>query len=364
MTADPQGAMVDWGFALQTAGKLVRPGPQISRVRAAEAVAELREGAARSEQPVRDFTGLHARSATAPVLVVDRIGWLQANIEGFEAVTQPLVDKIGKQSRLPSGFGRTVGAKVSGAEVGALLAFLSGKVLGQFDPFWGGSIGQHIDPSSPEVGRMLLVAPNIVQIEQELGVNPTDFRLWVCLHEETHRVQFTAVPWMRDHMHSLIGEFVDATEINPDEVRKLLGDSTRELGRILRGDPNGSIMDVLQNPAQRAVVDKLTGVMSLLEGHADVVMDGVGPGVIPSVKKIRSRFNERRKGAGGLDLLLRRLLGLDAKMKQYRDGSAFVRTVTDKVGHDGFNAVWSSPQELPTSSEITDPDAWVARVHR
>ena len=365
MNADPQSRMVDWEFAAQTARALMRPGPEISATQAADVVAELRDGAAQSEQPVRDYTGLHARSATAPVVVVDRAGWIQANIEGFETVMQPLVDKITdakKRKGPPPKMVRAVGSKVSGAEVGALLAFMSGKVLGQFDPFWDGD-GSASPADQPTTGRMLLVAPNIVAIERDLDVDSGDFRLWVCLHEETHRVQFTAVPWMRDHMHELIDDFVGATDLDPEGISKMLGDGAAQIGKMLRGDPDVSLMDLMQNPAQREVVDKLTGVMSLLEGHADVVMDGVGPSVIPSVDKIRKRFNQRRKGAGGLDQLLRRLLGLDAKMKQYRDGAAFVRTVTDKVGHDGFNAVWTSAEQLPSKTEITDPDSWVARVH-
>jgi coenzyme F420 biosynthesis associated uncharacterized protein len=122
-------------------------------------------------------------------------------------------------------------------------------------------------------------------------------------------------------------------------------------------------MDLFSTPEQREVMDRITGVMSLLEGHADVVMDGVGPSVIPSVEEIRSKFNERRKGAGYVDRVLRRLLGMDAKMAQYRDGAAFVRGVVDRVGMDGFNAVWSEPAALPSKAEIGDPQAWVRRVH-
>jgi coenzyme F420 biosynthesis associated uncharacterized protein len=103
--------------------------------------------------------------------------------------------------------------------------------------------------------------------------------------------------------------------------------------------------------------------MSLLEGHADVVMDGVGPTVIPTVDEIRAKFNQRRKGAGYLDRVLRRLLGLEAKMAQYRDGAAFVRGVVDKAGMDDFNAVWAEPANLPSKAEIGDPAAWVRRVH-
>ena len=347
--------MVDWAFARQTAHRFVPPGPEIPAEEIADAVAELREGARSSEQPVRDYTGLHARTASAPVLVVGRPDWITANTEGFAAILSVLESKIAESGKYPKGASRAVGSKVAGAEVGALLAFMSTKVLGQFDPFWSAG--------ADDTGRMLLVAPNVVSIERELDVDAHDFRLWVCLHEETHRVQFTAVPWLRDHVQGLIGEFVEATDVDPTGVSRLLSEGATELGRVLRGEEGSSIVDVLQNPNQREIVDQMTGVMSLLEGHADVVMDGVGPEVIPSVRQIRKRFNQRSKGKGGLDSLLRRLLGLDAKMRQYRDGAAFVRLVVDRVGHDGFNAVWEKPANLPDKAEIAEPERWLARVH-
>ena len=220
-------------------------------------------------------------------------------------------------------------------------------MLGQFDPFH--------DPS----GRLLLVAPNIVHVERELGVDPTDFRLWVCLHEETHRVQFTAVPWMRDHLYSEMLGADRQRRAHPPRSRTPYAASPRP-----SAGGGGSLLDVMSTPEQREILDRITGVMSLLEGHADVVMDGVGPTVIPSVDKIRKAFNERRKGIGTLDRILRRLLGLDAKMAQYRDGAAFVNHVVDKVGMEQFNAVWAGPENLPSKSEIGDPAAWITRVLR
>jgi coenzyme F420 biosynthesis associated uncharacterized protein len=347
--------MIDWNLALTTASKLSRPGPELSDAEAAEAVAELREGAARSEAPVREFSDLHARSATAPVLVVDRPRWVEANLDTFKVLMDPVAAKLAATKKAPSGFSRTVGEKVSGAEVGALMAFMSSKVLGQFDPFWDGPAG--------EGGRLLLVAPNIVHAERQLGVDPHDFRLWVCLHEETHRVQFMAVDWMRGHMRSLIDEFVDATDLDSSALSSMVTDGLGEAVRIARGDSDASLAELFQNDKQRDIVGRLTGIMSLLEGHADVVMDGVGPEVIPSVEEIRRRFTERRKGGSGLDRLLRRLLGIDAKMRQYRDGASFVREVNAVVGLDGFNAVWAEPANLPGKAEILDPAAWVKRVH-
>ena len=146
------------------------------------------------------------------------------------------------------------------------------------------------------------------------------------------------------------------------EPQRLFDDGLRRIGDLIKGD-KGSLLEVMGTPEQKEILDRVTGVMSLLEGHADVVMDGVGPSVIPTVGEIRKKFTKRRQGIGALDKLLRRLLGMDAKMAQYRDGARFVGKVVDKVGMDDFNAVWAAPANLPSKAEIADPSAWVARVH-
>jgi coenzyme F420 biosynthesis associated uncharacterized protein len=337
--------MVDWDLAVRIGTRVAGDGPTVSRDEAAEVVDELRAGANRSTGLVREFTGLEARDHSAPVLVIDRPGWVQANADGFATLLAPILEKL-TESKPPNGVTRAVGSRVTGAEVGALLGFLGGKVLGQFDPFY-----------APD-GRLLLVAPNIVHVERELEADPSDFRLWVCLHEETHRVQFTAVPWMRDHMFAEIAKLADTMEPS-----SLLEDGLARIADAIKsGARGGSLLEVVSTPEQKELMDRLTGVMSLLEGHADVVMDGVGPSVIPTVASIRSSFNKRRKGVGVLDKALRRLLGLDAKMAQYRDGAKFVRAVVDKAGMAEFNAVWERPEHLPTKAEVADPDAWMARV--
>ncbi|GAB3661296.1 zinc-dependent metalloprotease [Nocardioides korecus] len=343
--------MVDWDLAVRVGSRLVGEGPKVSAAEAHEAVEELRAGADRSTPLVREFTGLVATERSAPVLVVDRPGWIQANADGFATIIAPLVERLQEKKGAPGPVAEAIGSRITGVELGTMLGFLGSKVLGQFDPF-------HDQPG--EQGRLLLVAPNIVHAERELGADPHDFRLWVCLHEETHRVQFTAVPWMTDHLRSEMDSIIGSVSTDPAQ---LVGDFVKKIGDLVSGRTDGSLMDLFSSPEQKAVVDRITGVMSLLEGHADVVMDGVGPEVIPSVAEIRAKFTERRKGVGALDRLMRRLLGLDQKMAQYRDGAIFVRHVVDKVGMDGFNAVWSEPAHLPSKTEILDPQLWVARVH-
>lgn len=363
--------MVDWNLAVATATRFVRPGPDVSRDEARAVVAELRRHAKSSEEHVRSFTRMipegHEPQDT-PVLVVDRAGWVKANVAGFRELLKPLLDKM-QERRSGSPGGALVGAvggKVTGVELGMLLSFLASRVLGQYETFAPAT--RELPAGQNGGGRLLLVAPNIVHVERELEVDPHDFRLWVCLHEETHRTQFTGVPWLRDHLEGEIQSFLGETEVDPMTVLERLREAAQSLsGARPEGeeDEGRSIVELVQTPAQREILSRLTAVMSLLEGHADFVMDGVGPDVVPSVAEIREKFQQRRaRGASRLDQALRKLLGLDAKLRQYRDGERFVRSVVEEVGMEGFNRVWTSPNTLPTKAEIAKPADWVARVHR
>ncbi|MGW9501717.1 zinc-dependent metalloprotease [Streptomyces albidoflavus] len=390
--------MVDWKLAVTTASRLARPGPEITREEAREVVAELRAHAVAAEEHVRAFTGMAtAAGHDTPVLVVDRPGWIEANVAGFRSLLKPLMTKMrARRGNGPGGMiAGAVGGKVTGVELGVLLSFLSSRVLGQYETFAPATRNL---PGAPDGGgRLLLVAPNIVHVERELGVDPHDFRLWVCLHEETHRTQFTAVPWLRDHLEAEIQAFLAETDVDAGTLLERLSDAVQTFTGGRRGEtaePSAtgtgtatgpetepgarpgahapeqetegrSLVDLVQTPAQREILARVTAVMSLLEGHADYVMDGVGPRIVPSVVEIREKFQRRRAaGANRLDQILRRLLGLDAKLRQYRDGERFVRAVVDEVGMEGFNRVWTSPNTLPTAAEITHPAEWIARVHR
>jgi coenzyme F420 biosynthesis associated uncharacterized protein len=347
-------SMVDWDLAGRTARRLMGPGPETTREEAAAVVRELHAAAATAVSHVQELTGLHpaAGGPVPEVAVVDRPGWVDANTSGMSALLDPLVDAlVDKQATRPGPMATAIGSRATGVQAGGVLAFLASRVLGQYEVFGSG-------------GRLLLVAPNIVDAERKLGVDPADFRLWVCLHEVTHQLQFTAVPWLRGHLEAQIGEFVDATDLSPDVLRDRLQDLLRSLGDAIRGGEGESegLLALVRDPRQRAVLDRVTAVMSLVEGHAEYVMDGVGPDVVPSVRTLRKRFAQRRKGRGPLDRVLRRLLGLEQKMKQYADGHTFVAGVVDRAGMEGFNRVWEGPDNLPRIEELTDPDAWVERV--
>ena len=340
---DAPGPFIDWDFARVTAARLASPGPKVNAGEAAGVVAGLRQAALAAHDPVAETSRLTSPPGSAPVLIVDRAGWASANIDSMRELIDPVVAKMAAGMPSQSGEGMAaMGSKITGAETGALLAFFSSKILGQYD----------LAPSGQP--RLLLVAPNIVSAEREMGVSPRDFRLWVAMHEETHRVQFTAVPWLREHMIERSRTLALELAPTPSEFAERIQQIAQGLPGAFRPGSTG-LAEVFLTPEQKGKIAEITAVMSLLEGHADVIMDDVGPSVIPTVAEIREKFTQRRAGLGQLDRLIRRLLGLEAKMRQYADGAVFVRAVVDRVGIDGFNAVWTSPQTLPTAAEMADP---------
>jgi len=348
--------LVDWSVATATATRLVPPGPRLDLADAIATVDDLRELAAEADGHVAAYTGLPSGELSSagdgePVTVVDRPGWIRSNVAGFADLVDPLLDQVvASRARALGPVMTAVGSRATGAEVGVLLAYLATRVLGQFELFGG------------EEGRLTLVAPNIVVAERALGVDTRDFRLWVCLHEVTHRTQFAAAPWLHGHVRTLLADYLGAGDLDPAAVVARLRGALRGLVDTARGQGELSLLELVQTPAQREVLDRITGLMSLLEGHADVVMDGVGPVVVPSVGRIRERFEARRTAGGPLDRAVRRLLGLDLKLKQYAEGATFVRAVVDEIGMTGFNKVWREPDLLPTGQEIRDPQAWLTRA--
>ncbi len=363
-TSSRAQALINWDLAASTAARLTPAGPSLGSAEIGAAVDNLRLMADISVPHVHDITGLEAARdlRDSSVLVVDRASWAKANTQSFAVMLRPAIEKMleSRHGAVAPGAASVSGA-ITGSQLGAILAFLSSKVLGQYDPF--SALAEN--STAPAAGRLLLVAPNIISVERELNVAPEDFRLWVCLHEQTHRVQFAAAPWLRHHMLEQIEDLSAHLLGNVDSIMERAAAAAKALkDRSAPGSApgRGAILDLLQDPAERAAISHLTAVMSLLEGHANVVMDAVDASIVPSVKTIRQRFNARGKDRGAIEKFIRSLLGLDAKMRQYSDGSKFVREVVDAAGMEGFNRVWESADHLPTEPEIHDSKLWLERM--
>lgn len=343
------GRTVDWGFAAAFGAKLARPAPPATDYTRRQAIEQLASSALSAEMPVREVTGLNEGGDVADARIIDRPEWIRAASQSMRAMTG------GKEDEANSVKPNFITGRITGAQTGAVLAFISSGILGQYDPF------------ADNGGELLLVYPNVIAVERQLRVVPADFRLWVCLHEVTHRVQFRANPWLADHMSNSLAVLTEESSDDVTEVIGRLAGFVRDRRDGVPAEPNSTgvlgVLRAVQSEPQQRALDQLLVLGTLLEGHADHVMDAVGPAVVPSVVTIRRRFEERRKRKQPpLQRIMRTLLGIDAKMSQYTRGKAFVDHVVDRVGMTRFNTIWTGPETLPLPEEIEKPQRWIDRV--
>ncbi|MEZ5407808.1 MAG: zinc-dependent metalloprotease [Acidimicrobiales bacterium] len=347
--------------------------------------ADLLELTSQAEGLVEAETGLVSAAGPARARVTDRLGWVDANLASFERLIRPLLGRINEPPEgdgeateprpRPSGWsgtvadalapvgravnavGDAVGPKVAGAELGALLGWMSSRVLGQYD------LLIIEDDTAHEQDWVYYVGPNVLSLEKRYGFAPREFRLWLAVHECTHRAQFTGVPWLRPYFLSLVNELLDSVDPDPRRVLDALADTARDLGRgngpSLR---DGGLSVLLASPEQRETMKKVSGLMSLLEGHGDIVMDRATRDLIPGQQRFARVMTQRRQNASGLAKLIQRLTGIEAKLAQYEEGERFVQAVESAGGRELFDQVWSGPEALPTIDEIRDPQLWISRV--
>ncbi len=348
--ADP----VDWDFAARVARRFAARHPFGSSYASPELFDDFERYTSQAEQLVGDETGLWSASGDARARVTDRNGWVDANLASFQRMLKPLLDKVG--DRMSDGRLAPIGSRLAGAELGVMLGWMSGRVLGQYDML----IVEDQDTDEQDI--VYYVGPNVVALEKRFAFDPDQFRLWLSLHEVTHRAQFTGVPWLREYFLSLVSEILESVDPDPDRFLEAIKrmSQARKNGEDPFGE--GGVSGLLATPEQREVMDKIAGLMSLLEGHGDTTMDRAGADLIPSADRFGRVLRARRKNSRGLVRLLQRMIGLDAKIKQYEQGEAFIEAVETAGGEELMNRVWENPEHLPSIAEIRAPELWIERL--
>jgi coenzyme F420 biosynthesis associated uncharacterized protein len=310
------------------------------------------EFTARAEAMVVAETGLEPASGPPRGIVVDRAEWTRRNISSFRRLLEPVFGRV-ESASLPGALGGAARAS-AGAQMGLVLGWMSTRVLGQYDLLL---------TEGEDSGDMVsYVGPNIVGLERQHGFPPRQFRLWIALHEVTHRCQFAGVPWLRPYFLSLVEQAVSAMAPDP----KRLVESLRRVADAVRAGRNpleeSGLLGLVAPPEQLEVISRIQALMSLLEGHGDVTMSRAAASEIPQASRFAGVLTERRAKASLPARVLQQLLGIEAKLKQYAMGERFIAAVEAAGGKSLFGRVWEGPEMLPTMEEVKEPSLWITRV--
>jgi coenzyme F420 biosynthesis associated uncharacterized protein len=341
--------LVDWRAASATAKRLCGPGPSVTAVDRARLNEDFAMAVSSAEALVTEFTDLSIEGSRTRAWVLGRGEWIDANLRSLERVVEPLAVKaLGhKAQKLKAGW-RT---KTMGAQVGALFGYVSRKVLGQYDVFL---------PHDDE-GLLYFLGPNVIAMERRFGFDREGFRLWLALHEVTHRVQFSSATWLRPYLTGMLDTYLATMELDPSRVLDNLRRAVEE-ARNSGSRPGMGIVLSMMSDEQKTLFERMQAMMSLLEGHASFVMNRLGADRVRGFDRMKRTLEQRRRNAGGLEKSFQKAIGFEQKIRQYSAGEAFVAEVVDEAGMSALNLAFSGPANLPTLVEVAEPSLWLSRV--
>jgi coenzyme F420 biosynthesis associated uncharacterized protein len=350
--------LVDWGAVERIAiGRAERAPGRLSALELRAADGAYREAMARVVPRLSEALGVALPGVVDRASVVDRAGWIRANVGTFRSLISRMENDLLDQV-VPVGGGLTRATMalanrwVTSQQLGFLLGFMGTRVLGQYD--------LAMLSAEAEDGRLLFVEENIRGTAHALGIPVAPFRTWIALHETTHAFEFEAHPWLRPYLAERLERQLSLFSGNASSLGR---DTLRAIGRALRGDSGGEHwMESLMGDEQRRLFRETQAVMSLLEGFSDYVMDEVGRGLVEGVEDISARFHDRRQRRTGFERAVLRLTGMDLKIEQYAKGERFVRAIAEARGRPALARIWDGPDSLPSAEEIAEPDRWIARV--
>lgn len=332
---------VPWSLAIKVAENLAGTHP-LAESYHLEALAEQAHAlVSRAEALVAQETGLPS-VGVPDVEVVDRGAWVKRNVAFFSAI----LPEPGTRAE-PS-----LAERVTALETGALLGFMSRKVLGQYEL---------VLPTDAESGdAVYFLAPNIFALERTHQLRPSEFRFWLALHECTHRLQFVGIPWLRDYFYELVTAIVAAQQHEPGRLKRIASELKEASDRNESLIPDSGLVGMLASPSQVEILDKVQALMAMLEGHGHVVMDRIGERMLVTNKRMSNLLKARRKDPRTAAFY--RFTGLEMKMRQYEMGERFILDVERIAGWDAVSLAWESPDSLPTLTELESAKSWLTRV--
>jgi coenzyme F420 biosynthesis associated uncharacterized protein len=355
-TGSPVPEPIDWALATRIARRVAGREPLASSYLATSMRRDFESVTEQAEGLVADFTGLRA-PGPAIATVLDRPGWVDANVASMRRMLAPLTARVG--ARMAKSPVAPIGRSVTATELGFMLGWFAQRVLGQYDllvPDDPGSADADADADA-----VYYVGANILGLEKRFAFRPRDFRLWIAIHECTHRAQFTAVPWLKPYFLSLVDQALGIVDPDPKRIVQSLVRAADELRQGRNPLDDGGLVALLASPEQRGVIAQVQSLMSVLEGHGNRVMNELGRTHVAGQERM-ARVLDSRRQSRGMQSLLHKVLGLDAKMRQYEVGEAFVAAIEREAGPRALDPAWRGPESLPTTDELTNPRAWLTRV--
>ena len=348
--------MIAWNTASKVAKGVIATFPKEDHAELAAMESNLAEFSGEALALVQSASNLRLSESNLAVRVTTRSQWVDANVASMSQLMDPVITKLA--GSIPGPF-VSLGAQAGAVQFGLLFGWMSKRVLGQYDAaLFANSQNNNEIGSTP----IYVVGSNITSLETRFGFPKSQFERWVLLHELTHKLQFEAVPWMLDYYRGLVTSLIDKMNIGPSDLFESLTRLVEDLKDGRNPLREAGLAGIFVSDEQRAILSRLGGLMSVLEGHGDLIMAKAATSVIPEAQRFEEVLHQKRESPNLVAKIVSQLYGFDAKLRQYEAGAKFLKKIEEQAGQDALTRLFEASDNMPDLDEIANPERWLSRV--
>jgi len=273
-----------------------------------------------------------------------------------EQAPEEMTDMIAGASQLM----RNVGGTLFAMQLGQVVGQLSSEVVS------GGDIGiPLLGALRPEEGdteqQAAMIPQNVAAFATGLDVPIDQVQLYLAVRELAHARLFRHAKWLRLQLMTSITEFAHGIRIDTSRLEELASGFDPANPEELRAAMTSGALIPPKSEEQLAALARLETMLALVEGWVDVVT-AQATSRLPSSVAIAETVRRRRASGGPAESAFSTLVGLELRPRRLREAAQMWQQVTDAVGAEKRDALWSHPDLVPTAEDITDPSALVARL--
>jgi putative hydrolase len=361
------GDGINWGLALEQAKGIAGRGTVVTLPAEREQVEQAFHVASLWLDEVTSISEL-----TVEPRLMSRQEWVTATIPVWTQFAEPVATSIANSltQMLKQNAPEDMDEVIEGASQimrnvgGTLFAMQLGQVVGQLssEVVSGGDIGIPLLDSADGVGLQAVIIPqNALAFGAGLDISQDQVQLYLAVRELAHARLFRHAKWLHLQLLTSITEFAKGIRIDTVRLEELAADFDPSNPEELREAMTSGALIPPKSDEQQAALSRLETTLALVEGWVDVVT-AQATTRLPSSAAVAETVRRRRASGGPAESAFATLVGLELRPRRLREAAQMWQAVTDAVGNERRDALWSHPDLTPTGEDIDDPTALIARI--
>lgn len=298
-----------------------------------------------------------------------RAEWVESTMDAWQKMTEPVAISLSNamsramKDQLPQQLPEELQGMM--ADVQPMLANMGGSMFGlQLGQAMGELAKEALsgtDTGFPVAGHRLAMIPvNIEEFGDGLQVPDDQIRIYLAMREAARMRLFVHSPWLERDLFSAVQQYAAGLTIDMSSIEEAVQSVDPMDPESMQQVFTGNAFIPQPDDTQKAALEQLETTLALIEGWVDVVVtDAAQP--LESEPQLRETINRRRASGGPAEHAFGSLVGLDLRPRRLREAAALWRQIGEEHGAEFRDSLWQSPDLLPTSEDIDNPEGYSAR---